>query len=330
MEVDIKSEQFNNKLNSAIIAIILNKNGFDLTVSCVDSLMKSTVPLKKILLLDQASEDGSGGKLQEFYQNNDVVHVICNKENYGFALGVNIGINEAIKMGAEMVFLLNNDTVVHEECLQHLCDVVVERQLAAAVGPAIMYYSNPDKIWQGGGYFNKFKMGITVPYKGKMYSDISKDVSSVEFLTGCALLIPVRTFEKIGFFDSDYFFYAEDADFGLRVKEAKMNMYFVPTAKMWHKIEDIAVDRTTPFVLYNLAKSTIIMLRKRFSRFERYYGIFLQFTIYTLFRIWQVLKGRRGIDSIIAWIKGLIDGIFMEFENRGNDLLTNNGIRNAQ
>jgi GT2 family glycosyltransferase len=317
-------------LSSSIIAIILNRNGFQLTVSCVDSLKKSTVPLKKILVIDQASDDGSGKRLLEFYENDDQVHVDCNTKNHGFALGMNIGIRKAMEMEAEMVFIVNNDTIIHEECLQHLRNVVAEHPLAAAVGPAIMYYSNPNKIWQAGGYFNKFKMGITVPYKGKMYSDISKDVSSVEFLTGCALLIPVRTFERVGFFDSDYFFYAEDADYGLRIKEANMNMYFAPTAKMWHKIEDIAVDRTTPFVLYNLAKSTIIMLRKRFSRSERYYGIFLQFTIYTLFRIWQVLKGRRGIDSIIAWIKGLIDGIFMEFEHRGNDLFANNDIRDAQ
>lgn len=296
----------------SIYAVMLNRNGFQLTVACIDSLKKSTVPLRKVIVLDQASEDGSYEKLQHLYENDDQVHVVRNEKNYGFALGVNIGIQKAMEMGARMVFLVNNDTVVHEECLQHLCNVIVTKPSAAAVGPAIMYYSNPEKIWQAGGYFSKLKMGITVPYKGKMYSDIAMDVMSVEFLTGCALLIPVETFEKVGLFDTEYFFYAEDADFGLRIKKANMNMYFVPTARMWHKIEDIAVDRTTPFVLYHLAKSTIIMLRKRFSGFERSYGIFLQFTIYTAFRLWQIGKGRRGFDSIIAWFKGLIDGSLEE------------------
>jgi len=94
-------------------------------------------------------------------------------------------------------------------------------------------------------------------------------------------------------------------------------MYFVPSAKVWHKIEDIdiAIDRTTPLVLYHLARSSVIMLRKNFSGFERLYGIFLRFTIYTLFRIWQIVKGQRGWDSFVAWFKGLFHGMSVNVDN---------------
>ena len=50
-------------------------------------------------------------------------------------------------------------------------------------------------------------------------------------------------------------------------------------------------------------------MRKRFSGLEKLYGIFLQFTIYTLFRAWQIIKGRRGMDSLVAWVKGLVHGL---------------------
>jgi hypothetical protein len=312
MKARIETRQLDKKSYTSIFALMLNWNEFDFTVPCIDSLKKSKLPLEKIVVLDQASEDGSYEKLRSLYEGDDQVHVVRNERNYGFALGMNKGVQKSIEMGAKMVFLVNNDTVVDEDCLQHLYDVVVTKPLAAAVGPAIMYYSNPNKIWQAGGYFNRLRMGVAVPYKGKMYSDIAKDVISVEFLTGCALLIPVTTFEKVGFLDPAYFFYGEDADYGLRIKEAKLNMYFVPTAKVWHKVEDIAVDRTTPYVLYHLAKSTAILMRKRFSIFRGWYGIFLQFTVYTLFRTWQILKARRGVDSIIAWLRGLVDGIFVK------------------
>ena len=152
-------------------------------------------------------------------------------------------------------------------------------------------------------------MGVLVPDKGKLLSEINSKISSVEFLTGCALLIPRSTFQTIGLFDPSLFFYGDDVDYGLRIKEAGLNLYFVPSAKVWHKIEDITVDRTTPYVLYHLARSTIIMLRKRFSGLEKFYGIFLQFTIYTGFRIWQTIKGRRSWDSVQSWLKGLVDGI---------------------
>ena len=58
-------------------------------------------------------------------------------------------------------------------------------------------YSNPEKLWQAGGYFNKLKMGVMVPDKGKLLLEISSKISSVEFLTGCALLIPRNTFQTI-------------------------------------------------------------------------------------------------------------------------------------
>jgi len=302
-------------LKTSIYAVSLNWNGFSLTVPCIDSLKKSTIPFTKIIILDQASTDGSGEKLQQLYESDNQVHIVHNEKNYGFAAGINIGIKKALDMGAEMVFIVNNDTIVDKDCIQHLYEVLLSNPLAGATGPAIMYYSNPEKIWQAGGFFNKLKMGASVPAKGKMLSEISKSVSSVSFLTGCALLFPAKTFDKVGLFDQSYFLYSDDVDYCLRIKNAGMNMYFVPAAKVWHKIEDIAIDRTTPLVLYHLARSSVIMLRKNFSGFERLYGLFLRFTIYTLFRIWQIVKGRRGLDSFIAWFKGLIHGLLVKVDS---------------
>lgn len=293
----------------SIYAVSLNWNGFSLMVPCIDSLKKSTIPFTQIIVLDQASPDGSGEKLQQFYENDNQVHIVRNEKNYGFAAGINIGIKKALDMGVEMVFIVNNDTIVDKDCIQHLYKVLLSDPLAGAAGPAIMYYSNPEKIWQAGGFFNKLKMGTSVPAKGKMLSEISNSISSVGYLTGCALLFPSKTFDKVGFFDQCYFLYSDDVDYCLRIKSAGMNMYFVPDAKVWHKIEDIAIDRTTPLVLYHLARSSVIMLRKNFSGFELMYGIFLRFTIYTIFRIGQIAKAQRGWDSIAAWFRGLSHGM---------------------
>jgi|WetSurMetagenome_2_1015567.scaffolds.fasta_scaffold01540_12 GT2 family glycosyltransferase len=295
--------------NPIIYAIMLNWNEYHHTVPCIDSLKNSTIPFDKIIILDQASEDGSGEKLYKLYLGDEQILILQNEKNYGFAVGMNIGIQKALSMGAEYVFIINNDTIVDKECIKTLFKVLKQKELAAVAGPAIMYYSKPEKLWQSGGYFNKLKMGITVPNKGKLYSEIDHDISEVSFLTGCALLVPENTFKKVGVFDPDYFFYGDDVDYGLRIINEGMKMYFVPEAKVWHKIEDIAIDRTTPYVLFHLAKSTIIMLRKRFSGLEKIYGIFLEFSVYTLFRIWQIIKGRKGYDSLIAWFNGLIQGM---------------------
>lgn len=297
----------------SIFAVMLNWNELHHTVPCINSLKGSSIQLSKIFVFDQASEDGSGKKLQKMYEPDNQVEIFINEKNYGFSVGMNIGIQKALENGTEYVFILNNDTIVDRNCIKHLYDVLKSESKAAVAGPAIMYYSNPEKLWQAGGYFNKLKMGVKVPDKGKLLSEISQKISTVEFLTGCALLIPRNTFHTIGLFDPSLFFYGDDLDYGLRIKKAGLDMYFVPEAKVWHKIEDITIDRTTPYVLYHLARSTVIMLRKRFSGLEKFYGIFLQFTIYTGFRIWQTIKGKRSWNSVWSWLKGLIDGMKTNF-----------------
>lgn len=298
-----------NPTPPSIFAVMLNWNEFHHTVPCIDSLKKSSIPINKILVLDQASEDGSGEKLLRLYNDDSQVEVILNDKNYGFSGGMNIGIQKALDLNAEYIFILNNDTIIDSECVQLLFDTIISHSDAAVSGPAIMYHSNPEKLWQAGGFFNKFKMGVSVPDKGKKYSEINQITSEVSFLTGCALLVPRKTFQKVGLFDASLFFYGDDVDYGLRIKKSGLKMLFVPAAKVWHKIEDITVDRTTPYVLYHLARSTVIVLRKNFSGIEKYYGILLQFTLYTSFRIWQTIKGRKGWNSITSWMKGLIDGM---------------------
>ena len=297
------------KTGPSVHAILLNWNRFDDTVECIASLKRSSLPLRYILVLDQASPDASGKKLENNYRDDDQIIVICNEKNYGFAEGANIGIQLAINKGADLIFLINNDTIVDKDCIQHLFEVIDLDPLAAAAGPAIMYYSNPEKLWHGPGFFSKLKMGVIAPDKGKRLRDIDQFPIRVSFLTGCALLVRRCTFERVGLFDTSYFFYGEDVDYSLRIWDEGMSMYFVPTAKVLHKIEDIATDRTSPFVLYHLAKSTVIMLQKRFSGLELWYGLSLQLTVYTAFRFWQIINGGSGWDSVVAWFKGLHHGL---------------------
>jgi len=117
-------------LETSIYAVSLNWNGFSLTVPCIDSLKKSTIAFTKIIILDQASTDGSGEKLQQLYENDNQLYIVHNEKNYGFAAGINIGIKKALDMGAEMVFIVNNDTIVDKDCIQHLYEVLLRDPLA--------------------------------------------------------------------------------------------------------------------------------------------------------------------------------------------------------
>ena len=89
--------------------IVLSWNNYKDTSICLNSLKKIDRSNCDILLVDNGSTDDSIERLKAEYPD---VKCIVNDRNYGFAEGNNIGIRRAIKMGAEYILLLNNDTEV--------------------------------------------------------------------------------------------------------------------------------------------------------------------------------------------------------------------------
>ena len=100
-----------------VFIIILNWNGYQDTVECLQSVRRLTYPSCKVIVVDNGSSDGSAAKLKEEFKE---VFYIENKENLGFATGNNVGISYALENGADYILLLNNDTVVEPMVLEDM------------------------------------------------------------------------------------------------------------------------------------------------------------------------------------------------------------------
>lgn len=293
-----------------IYAIVLTLNNYSDTSDCIKSLMESQFPLANIIVVDNHSIDGSIQKLQKDFYSEDRVRFILNKNNLGFAKGANIGIRFSLKKGADYIFLINNDTIVDTLCIELLISELKRNPSDGMVGPRIFYQEEPDKIWHGGGYFNRLKTGIIVPEKNKLNHELDDKIKKVSFLTGCCMLIKREVFKKVGFFDESYFMYEEDVDFCFRTIKKGFNILYVPKAHVWHKISSTLKDRTLPFVFYNMSRSRLIFLGKNFSFFYFLYACLIHFLIYTPYRIIQAFRRQEKTwQSILAWMKGTKDGL---------------------
>ncbi|MEM2002758.1 MAG: glycosyltransferase family 2 protein [Candidatus Methanomethylicaceae archaeon] len=296
-------------MRKLLYTIVLNYNNYIDTRQCIESLQKSLYPVEKIVLVDNASSDGSLERFYADYLQDNKVYIIKNEYNLGFARGANVGIQFALDLGADFIFLLNNDAIIDQECIKKLCAAMEEDERVGLAGPRIFYYCDPEKIWQGGGYFSLWKTGIVSPEKNKLVINSSEKAKEVTFLTGCAMLVKRQVFEKIGLFDEDFFFYGEDVDFCLRARRAGFKLIYVPEAKAWHKIEDIARNRTSPFVMYHLSRSHLLVLRKNFPGLYYLYGVIVHFLLYTPYRMWQIMRGSRSWEAVSAWFEGTLDGM---------------------
>lgn len=304
-----------NNQSLRIYAITLNWNSYKDVCICVENLKESELAFEKIIIIDNASIDGSYQKLVEHYKLDKQVNVIHNKVNEGFARAVNIGIKLALSEKATHVFLVNNDAIVDAKCLDFLLENLQKNSEAVAAAPTVFYHKQTNRIWHGAGYFNYLRTNVVVPQKDQIFDKVNTQVQEATFLSGCALLIKNEMLEVTGLFDQDYFFYGEDVDFSLRVINHGYKLLYVPYAFAWHKIDNITKSRSSAYVMYHRARSSMIFFRKNFSYLYFLYAVVLHLLLYTPFRLWQSILSQTPLKSFYGWIRGTRHGLFIPSRN---------------
>ena len=218
----------------AIAVIVLTWNGRDLTLDCLDSLAKVTTPGVRVIVVDNASSDGTAAAIAARFGPR--VTVVSNPSNLGYAAGNNAGIRRALDGGADFILLLNNDTVVDPAAVGELARGLAETPGAGVAGAKTYYFTPPDRIWFAGGEVSLWRgtarhIGIRETDRGQ--HDAPRDV---DYVSGCALMARREVFQAIGMLDESYRAYFEDTDFCMRAARAGFRIRYVPTAKVWHRI----------------------------------------------------------------------------------------------
>lgn len=241
-------------MNKKVYIIVLNWNGKEDTLDCLASLRSTDYENYQTVLVDNGSEDDSVRAVKEKFPEVEVVET---GKNLGFAGGNNVGIEYAMKAGADYVFLINNDTTVHPDYLKELVAVAESDPKIGAAGSKIYYHSEPERIWFAGGTVNWLcnkgeHIGLNEVDKGQ-YDEIKE----VGYLTGCALLVKREVIEKIGVLEDDYFLYYEDTDFSLRVHNAGYKTVYVPKSKIYHKVSRSTKPGSASYVYYHVRNGLV-------------------------------------------------------------------------
>lgn len=227
-------------MNQPLVCIIvLNWNGLADTQECLRSLHKVRYPGREVILVDNASWGDDVRRLSDEF--GDWVRIIGNDKNYGFAGGNNIGIRYALDhCSPDYVFLLNNDTVVAPDFLDHMVVAAGGDPDAGILGPRIYYYDfdgRRDVIWTAGG---KIRWWHPWVYDGIGHNadDLPKyqSLRTVDWISGAAIMIRREVIEKIGLLDSGYFFGTEDVEYSLKARAHGFKCLYVPAGVIWHKV----------------------------------------------------------------------------------------------
>ena len=209
-----------------VTIVIPNYNGKHFMEPCLSSLSEQTYKDFHILVVDNASSDGSIEYMEENYPDIELIKL---QKNYGFSKAVNIGIQHS---RTPYVILLNNDTTVDTRYVEEMVKAIEKSPKIFSVSSKMIQMYHPELIDSAGDLYTLLGWGVCRGC-GRPVSNYTK---YDEIFTACAGAAIYRrsVFDEIGYFDVNHFAYLEDIDIGYRARIYGYYNMYCPTALVYH------------------------------------------------------------------------------------------------
>ena len=294
-------------MHPKVSIIILNWNGLEDTIECLESLKKMTYSNYQTIVVDNGSEGNDVRVLKEKF--GDYIHLIENDRNYGFAEGNNIGTRYALAhYNPDYILLLNNDTVVDPDFLNELVKVAENDAGIGILGPKLLFHHEPTRIQSVGGKIRWWTGETLLIGRNEVDNGQFNEIKEVDWIVGCALLARRTMIEAIGLIYPTYFSFFEESDWCVRCKKAGFTIVYVPNARVWHKGGQ-AAGRVFGFRMYYMTRGRFLFMKRNLGRLQLLssliYFFLWEFTFTTVF----LLIRQKNPKLLRTFYKGVYDGI---------------------
>lgn len=223
----------------AVSIVIVNWNTRDILHDCLDSIANQTTLSHEVIVVDNASTDGSADMVRQDFPD---VKLIANSNNRGFAAANNQGLK--IARGKKLL-LLNPDTIILDNAIDVMCAWLDAHPDVGCVGCQV--FEDADTIQRTSfadpGPLNlaliEFGLYRIAPHNRLLgrpeYGDWDRNSErDVDVVSGMFMLVPRPVFETVGLLDEAFFVYSEEADWCRRIRDAGWRCVFAPEARILH------------------------------------------------------------------------------------------------
>jgi N-acetylglucosaminyl-diphospho-decaprenol L-rhamnosyltransferase len=231
-----------------LVVSIVTFRAAQLTIDCLRSIAPEicTVPGCRVIVIDNASGDGSDARIEAAIQQNswgDWARLVRAPGNGGFSAGNNVAIREMLASErGEYVLLLNPDTLVRPGAFRILVDFMDQHPEVGITGgrsedldatPQQCCFRFPSLIGETATYlgFGPFDW-IMRPWLTRL--PIPSEPQQVDWVSGAMMLVRREVFADVGLMDEGYFLYYEETDFALRAARAGWACWHVPQSRIVH------------------------------------------------------------------------------------------------
>lgn len=219
--------------------VIVNFNGGQLILDCIDSVLSSNIPVD-IVVADNGSSDGSLAALQRQYRSQDNVSIVVNGSNLGFAAGSNRAFH-ALGEACRYILFLNPDCKIDSDTVQNM---VSEMTAIAGTGMAGCLILNEDGSEQRGcrrheptplrALSTMIHLGKHVEGVNRVGEILPENPVEVDAISGAFMLTSRTALKSVGLMDEHYFLHCEDLDWCKRFRQQGWKVVFVPHVCVTH------------------------------------------------------------------------------------------------
>ena len=256
--------------------IVISYNTREMTLACLASVFEETKTPFELIVVDNASTDGSAEAIAATYPD---IKLLAESTNHGFAPAHEVALEHAT---APWLLLLNPDTVVLDGALDKLLAHARATPEAGIWGGRTLYGDktlNPTSCW---GRMTPFSLISRLFFLSKLFprsewlnseeiGQWARDTArEVDIVTGCLFLMRRTDWDMLGGFDPAFIMYGEEADLCLRARAKGMRPRITPDATIVHyggASETVRADK-----LVRLMRAKIELVNRHFSPTTRMAG----------------------------------------------------------
>ena len=250
-------------MNTPLVSIIIvNWNGLQWLKGCLPTIEKQTYANREIIIVDNASTDGSVAWIQKQYPS---VLVIENDINKGYAEGNNIGYEHA--KGKYIVFL-NNDTKMAKEAVSELVSYCEANKDVGCVQSKIILMDDEKRLDAYGAFLTPTGFLYHYGFNEKDAKEYEKEIE-VYSAKGACMMFSTEVLKEIEVegkvFDERFFAYFEETDVCHRVWLIGKRIVVVPSSIIYHKVGATSSAMNNAFIQYHSFKNRMNTYLKNFE-----------------------------------------------------------------
>lgn len=275
----------------------------------LESIYKNLNDFSEIIVVDDASTDGTGLMIKEFFPE---VKYVVHKDACLVGRSRNDGI---MASRCELVLMIDDDNVVPDPSIEEIIRYMEVHPEVGVVGPVTCYLSAPNKVMYAGSIYSKFVRIARFLYALHDYEEVKGKILDVDGIPNCSVIRRSLAF-RVGLIDYPrYPFLGEDGELIYKIKRLGYKVQVYGDSRTLHDVPlnprpEERKSRNRPFRFYYAIRSKIFFLKDFESGVISSLGPFIVLFYYFGNIFLMSMSGSFSLKNFFALTSGLLDGLF--------------------